>query len=978
MAKQHDPLTDTYRVTRNNSIMIEHNALRRGSLEITVERSRLLHAEDFYNGPLIRYNGWKLLHAAVREGNGVEALRLLACLEPTEALMGHPGPAVLLDLRRFLEKQLFAEALPLVSRVLRRFSVRSDSSVDVQMDGGEAAFDVLFVQNKADVGDLHCDLALELSKIPKDGDSLRYASVTVTSFEDAMIAILYNHDIQAVVLTSDFVPKTEVSLFRHRFTIRDHPKKLMGMEEFIDEPLKRIQGGACIYDTLVDTAKRIRPELDLYFVGVSAFSQATLDTATKVRRVFAAMDDHTELHLAILEGIKERVSTPFFDAVVEYSQRPVGVFHALAISRGNSLLKSTWIQDLFEFYGRNIFKAESSSTCGGLDSLLDPHGTIKQAQEKAAKAFGAMHTFFVTNGTSTANKIVCQALMAPKDIVLIDRDCHKSHHYGMVLSGVQALYLDAYPLHQYSMYGGVPLSTLKRTLLQYRAAGKLHRVKMIILTNCTFDGVVYNVRRVMQELLAIKPDLIFLWDEAWFAYATFNPIMRRRTGMGAAAHIYKQLRNPEYRERYNQWRSKFGSVETASDEALMSERLLPDPDKAKVRVYVTQSTHKALTALRQGSMIHVYDELYRRQVAPAFHEAFFTHTSTSPNYQILASLDVGRSQMQLEGYQFVNDAIGLAMTLRKSLIDQPGVPDLMHFLDVDEMIPSEYRKSSQVRNGEHKFYTGGLFQRIETWWSSDDEFVLDPTRLTLYIGNTGLNGDTFKVEWLMDKYDIQVNKTSRNSVLFQTHIGTTHSSIGYLLQALLRISEELTEQRKRASAEQLRLMDMRVQSLTTNAPPLPDFSAFHPAFTEGEGAGAGNQDGDIRKAFFLTYNKENLTYVHSSEALERIRQGELLVATTFTIPYPPGFPILVPGQVITCEIIEFLIKLDVKEIHGYNSSLGLCVFKQEVLDGLIRAKGVTLAGNKRVHEVVEEVVPEEGKGARAGRKRGKATEEGTA
>ena len=112
-----------------------------------------------------------------------------------------------------------------------------------------------------------------------------------------------------------------------------------------------------------------------------------------------------------------------------------------------------------QFYGTNIFLAESSATTGGLDSLLEPTGNIKAAAELAARAFGAQRAYFATNGTSTSNKIVVQALCAPGDIIIVDRNCHKSHHYGFVLSGAQPLYVEAFPLTKYSMYGAVPLRT---------------------------------------------------------------------------------------------------------------------------------------------------------------------------------------------------------------------------------------------------------------------------------------------------------------------------------------------------------------------------------------------------------------------------------------------------------------------------------------------------------------------------------------
>jgi arginine decarboxylase len=285
------------------------------------------------------------------------------------------------------------------------------------------------------------------------------------------------------------------------------------------------------------------------------------------------------------------------------------------------------------FYGTNLFLAESSATTGGLDSLLEPTGNIKKAQDMTARAFGAQRAYFGTNGTSTSNKIVMQAICRPGDIVIVDRNCHKSHHYGMVLSGAQPYYVEAYPLTEFSMYGGVPLDAVTQALLDCRAEGKLGRVRAVDLTNCTFDGHMYNPARVMEECLAIKPDLIFLWDEAWFGFARFNAFHRRRTAMGAAAALTARYRDPAYRAEYQQ----------------RGDKPLPDPDKVRIRVYQTCSTHKSMSALRQGSMMLVWDEDFH-QVEGAFEEAFFAHTSTSPNQQIIASLDVARRQMELEGY----------------------------------------------------------------------------------------------------------------------------------------------------------------------------------------------------------------------------------------------------------------------------------------------------------------------------------------
>ena len=202
---------------------------------------------------------------------------------------------------------------------------------------------------------------------------------------------------------------------------------------------------------------KIRPELDLYLMTEISVEDLAGRLSHHFRRIFHAREGSLELHLSILDGVAARYRSPFFSALRDYSHRPTGVFHALPISHGKSIVNSHWIRDMVDFYGLEIFLAETSATCGGLDSLLEPTGPLREAQQLAAKTFGSRQTYFVTNGTSTANKIVVQALVQPGDIVLVDRNCHQSHHYGLMLAGAMVTYLEAYPLNEYSMYGAVPL-----------------------------------------------------------------------------------------------------------------------------------------------------------------------------------------------------------------------------------------------------------------------------------------------------------------------------------------------------------------------------------------------------------------------------------------------------------------------------------------------------------------------------------------
>lgn len=898
---------------------------------------------DYYSAVQLRQDRWSALRDTAEqlltysaagspklERTAAKAQALMDALTPIEVYWAFPGRVAFGHLCRLLQSSQYEDyafsvrriARALATGAYRRRSIplsRGDGEYEEQEEDLHTSiesrnlhrpyFEVLIVDHVTDYQERFQRQSLQ--RLRRDEDAFVYESVVAPSLEDALIAILFNHNIQAVVVRPGLTLKSTNTLpilQRYLTRIQDDGVEDLDQADYGPELCRQI--------------RRIRPELDSYLItGRSAEDIAGLDLGL-CRRVFYNQEDFLELHLNILRGVAARYKTPFFSALKEYSKQPTGVFHAMPISRGKSISRSHWIQDMGAFYGANIFLAETSATSGGLDSLLEPHGPIKEAQERAAIAFGSKQTFFATNGTSTCNKIVVQALVRPGDIVLVDRDCHKSHHYGMVLAGAQVVYLESYPLHEYSMYGAVPIREVKEKLLALKAEGKLDRVRMLLLTNCTFDGVVYNVERMMEECLGIKRDLIFLWDEAWFAFARFGPTYRQRTGMNAANTLRERLRSPEHEKAYEAQQEE---LKDGGDEALLKTRLLPPPN-ARVRVYATQSTHKTLTSLRQGSMIHVNDQDFKGEVEQSFHEAYMTHTSTSPNYQIIASLDVGRRQVELEGFELVQSQVEAAMSLRRTISTHPLLQKYFKILTAGDMIPEPYRES-----GVESYYNPqqGWTDIWECW--ANDEFVLDATRVTLGVGGTGWDGDTFKNDILMDKFGIQINKTSRNSVLFMTNIGTSRSSVAYLIEVLVEVAKDLDELLDDASRMERLAFDRRVKSLTQDLPPLPDFSRFHNAFR----SPGDTPEGDIRSAFFLSYDQENCDYIQLGDtALDAtIEAGEEVVSASFVIPYPPGFPILVPGQVISADILQFMRALDVTEIHGYRPELGLRVFTPEALEG---------------------------------------------
>ena len=556
-----------------------------------------------------------------------------------------------------------------------------------------------------------------------------------------------------------------------------------------------------------------------------------------------------DVHHHVMEAIRYQWQTPFFHALQHYCQTPKQGFHALPISQATSIKDSAWTQDFLDFYGAPVFDAETSATQGGLDSLLHPTGVIQDAQARAADTFGAKKTFFVTTGTSTANKIVLQATLKPGDIVLVSSDCHKSILYGIMLTGACPIFIETPGYLDYDLSGAVHIERIVEILRDLQSVGKLHLVKQISLTNPTFDGLLVHAADVMRAVYAIKSDIIFHWDEAWFAYGYFNPLYQSRSAMSAISQ-------------------------------LKATQSLSVP----LRVYVTQSTHKTVTAFRQGSMIHVYDEVFDADI---FADAYHTHTSTSPNYQILASLDVGRRQLALEGFGRTQRMLNLAHTLRQEIAQSPVLALYFKVLEA-----SDFGINPQ-----------------------SDLIMLNPTHVTVDIRSTGMEGDVFKA-LLLSRYAIQVNKTSLSTVLFIFNIGTSHDNVAQLLKALHDIATSLSEihpstQPVSSSSACPRITQTRYFS--------QDFRPFELSTCHVV---------NLRQAYYQGIDPTQIVHrLLDKSLLNDIQNGKKFVCAGFVTPYPPGYPLLIPGQYLTEDIATYLHIIQHKEIHGYNPQIGLRLFQ---------------------------------------------------
>ncbi|MDA0982265.1 MAG: aminotransferase class I/II-fold pyridoxal phosphate-dependent enzyme [Proteobacteria bacterium] len=535
---------------------------------------------------------------------------------------------------------------------------------------------------------------------------------------------------------------------------------------------------------LVQRITGFRPELNVYILIAKEQEDEVVDalfTEAVDGYFYREERDYRGIYRILNAQIQEKARTPFTDQLKNYVWMAKDQWHTPGHSSGESLRGSPWVNDFYEFMGDHVFDADLSVSVPMLDSLMEPKGVIAEAQAMAAKAFGARRTFFATNGTSTANKVIFQTLLAPGEKLLLDRNCHKSVHHGVVLSGAQPVYLDSALNRKFGLYGPVPKKTILEAIRRHPDA------EALILTSCTYDGLRYDLAPIVEAAHAKGIKVIV--DEAWYGFARFHPEFRP-TAMEAGAD------------------------------------------------YATQSTHKVLSAFSQASMIHVNDPGFREHL---FRENFNMHTSTSPQYALIASLDVARKQAVMEGYKLLQRTLMLARELRQQ-INSTGV---FRVLELEDLLPEEVR---------------------------DDGIRLDPTKVTVDVSGCGYTVDELQKE-LFDRYNIQIEKSTFNTITLLLTIGTTRSKVSRLYDALMRIARE-----KRAPRRLVR------------TPEIPSFTKLRYL---------------PRDAYYC--GGELVPVFDDREQVNKSLRGR--VCADGIVPYPPGIPVLVPGQLITPDIAEYLANL---------------------------------------------------------------------
>ncbi|MEO9174590.1 MAG: Orn/Lys/Arg decarboxylase N-terminal domain-containing protein [Gaiellales bacterium] len=558
----------------------------------------------------------------------------------------------------------------------------------------------------------------------------------------------------------------------------------------------------------------------------------------------------------------EPLLPPFFEALMRFTKEARYSWHTPGHSGGTAFLKTAVGSAFYEFFGENTLRSDLSVSVGELGSLMEHTGPVGEAEREAARVFGADRTMFVTNGTSTANKIAFHACVRRGDVVLVDRNCHKSIMHAIIMTGAIPVYLHP-TRNTYGIIGAIPPGEL--AMDSVRAALRANPLvpegtstaRLAVVTNCTYDGLCYDAGATLDALADSTQRVLF--DEAWFAYAHFHPLYVGRHAMG---------------------------VEGRPGQPAM---------------FATQSTHKLLTAFSQASMVHLRDGDARIDEA-ALEEAFMMHTSTSPQYGIIASLDVATRTMDgPQGAALIDDSIEQALAFRRELAAtaQDCPPGDWSF---DVWQPDGAANGTAVELRDPARWT---LRHDESWHGYHEidtgHVMLDPIKVTILTPGISHVGEVLDhgipatlVSRFLDERGIVVEKTGAYSLLVLFSLGITRGKAGTLLAELFDFK---------------RLYDRNAR--LTEA--LPRLVREHPARY---GAQTLHALADELQAAMLACDLTELTegmyadlpepVVTPAVAYEQLVSGSTQmvgvdalagrVSAAMIVPYPPGIPVIMPGE----------------------------------------------------------------------------------
>jgi arginine decarboxylase len=630
----------------------------------------------------------------------------------------------------------------------------------------------------------------------------------------------------------------------------------------------------------IEEVRRKNADVPIYVYGETKTSRHLPNDILRELHGFIHMFEDTPEFVArhIIREAKsylESVQPPFFKALLDYAEDGSYSWHCPGHSGGVAFLKSPVGQMYHQFYGENMLRADVCNAVEELGQLLDHNGAIGESERNAARIFNADHCFFVTNGTSTSNKIVWHHTVAPDDVVVVDRNCHKSVLHSIIMTGAVPVFLKPTRNH-YGIIGPIPQSEFEPANIQAKIKAnpllkgvdaKKVKPRVLTLTQSTYDGVLYNTETIKNMLDGYVANLHF--DEAWLPHAAFNPFYGTYHAMG------KKRERPMH------------SV-----------------------VYATQSIHKLLAGISQASHVLVQDSQKTKLDRHLFNEAYLMHTSTSPQYSIIASCDVAAAMMEPPGgTALVEESIAEALDFRRAMRkvdDEYGKDWWFKVWGPDELVEDGIgRADSWIIKGKGKSSKWHGFGNL-----ADGFNMLDPIKATIVTPGLDLNGKFDKtgipasiVTKFLAEHGVIVEKTGLYSFFIMFTIGITKGRWNSLLTALQQFKDDYDRNQPM----------WRI---------LPEFCQKHRAYER-----MGLRDlcqhvhtlyakYDIARLTTEMYLSDLTPAMKPSDAYaqiahrntERVPVDDLLgrITTSLVTPYPPGIPLLIPGEVFNKKIVDYL------------------------------------------------------------------------
>ncbi|MDR0480763.1 MAG: arginine/lysine/ornithine decarboxylase [Gallionellaceae bacterium] len=565
----------------------------------------------------------------------------------------------------------------------------------------------------------------------------------------------------------------------------------------------------------------------------------------------------------------DSLAPPFFRALLHYAQDGSYSWHCPGHSGGVAFLKSPVGQMFHQFFGENMLRADVCNAVDELGQLLEHTGPVAASERNAARIFNSDHLFFVTNGTSTSNKIVWHSTVAPDDIVVVDRNCHKSILHAIMMTGAVPVFLTPTRNH-YGIIGPIPKSEFEPANIQKKIDAnpfikdKSRKPRILTITQSTYDGVVYNVEMLKQMLDGRIDTLHF--DEAWLPHATFH-------------NFYKDMH------------------------AIGADR----PRAKESMIFATQSTHKLLAGLSQASQILVRESEQRKLNSHVFNEAFLMHTSTSPQYAIIASCDVAAAMMEPPGgTALVEESIAEALDFRRAMrkVEAEFGQDWWFEVWGPEKIAGEGIGSREdwMLRGEDKWHG---FGNLAPGFN-----MLDPIKATIITPGLNLDGDfhdsgipAAMVTKYLAEHGVIVEKCGLYSFFIMFTIGITKGRWNTLLAALQQFKDDYDKNQP----------IWRI---------LPEFAAKHPVYERVGLRDLCQQIHDAYKASHVTtmttemYLSDMQPAMKPSDAFAKMAHDEIervaiddlegRVTAVLLTPYPPGIPLLIPGERFNKTIVDYL------------------------------------------------------------------------